>query len=265
MLMSLARDRSSFGNPNASGTNKCISMIIKFMSFQVARAWRARRKLRSRPGPHFGPLSRLGSGLFAAERHCEQTTLILRQTRCECILSPIIPGQIVFEHVLLRDQVWAPARCVPTPQNTRCNRTTSTGRIMVVGPAAEFGARVPIEDEGRDIVRSRQIYRTPWNVYCRAVHGLSPGSNISRSHSTTVPPCARFVFPLDTLIFWVRAGYLGGSELPHRIHRFIMLRIPSADNHVLRATRFAWNSRSFGLTREHYMHNTIPCILFAQS
>lgn len=37
-----------------------------------------------------------------AERRCEQTTLILRQTRRECIPSPIIPGQIVLEHVLLR-------------------------------------------------------------------------------------------------------------------------------------------------------------------
>lgn len=58
-------------------------------------------------------------------------------------------GQIVLEHVPLRDQVWAPARCVPTPQNTRCNRTASTGRIMVVGPAAEFGARAPIQDKGK--------------------------------------------------------------------------------------------------------------------
>lgn len=99
-------------------------------------------------------------------------------------------------------------------------------------------------------------------VYRRAEHGLSLSSNISRSHSDSP-------FPLRLLARCINipssngiAGHLRGSELPRRIHRFIMLRIPSADNHVLRATRFAWNSGSFELTREHYMHNTIRYIPF---
>lgn len=228
-------------------------------------AWAPAKAVQGRILIHFLVSS---SDLFAAERHCGQTTLILRQTRCECIPSPIISGQIVFEHVLLRDQV--------------------LGSSAVCADATEYEMqqdRVHRENNGRRprgwIRRTCAHWRrglryreVATNIPCTVKRLLPRGTRsiawfkyfaITFRNYPTPRARARFVFPLDTLIFWVRAGYLGGSELPHRIHRFIMLRIPSADNHVLRVTRFAWNSRSFELTREHYMHNTIRCIPFAQS
>lgn len=159
--------------------------------------------------------------------------------------SPTIPGQIVFEHVPLRDQVWAPTRCMPTPQNTRCNRIASTGENNGRRPRGWIRRTCAHWRRGpRYRVRSQQIYAVK-RLSPRAEHGLPPGSNISRSHSDS--PFSRLVLPPDTLIFRIWAGYWSTfrrSELPRRIHRFIMLRIPSADNHVLRATRFAWNSRA---------------------
>lgn len=63
-------------------------------------------------------------------------------------------GQIVLEHVLLRQQVrfrcYVTSSPPPPPSpNTKCNRTLSTGRIMAVGSLGEFAARAPIEDRLR--------------------------------------------------------------------------------------------------------------------
>lgn len=80
----------------------------------------------------------------------------------------------------------------------------SAGRIMVVGPAAEFGARAPIEDEGRGIVRSRQIYRWAVEPFIVARNTVYRLVQIFRDHIPTPP--SRFVFSLDALIFRVRTG-----------------------------------------------------------
>jgi len=156
-------------------------MIIKFASFQLARAsMESSESVRDRALVHFPVQFRsIRDRTTARANYFNPST---NTTRMHSVPGQNL-GQIVFEHVPLRDQVWASTRCVPTPQNTRCNRTASTGRIMVVGPVAEFGARAPIQDKGWSIVRSRQIYCAPWNVYCRPEYGLSPDSNISRLHS----------------------------------------------------------------------------------
>lgn len=78
--------------------------------------------------------------------------------------------QIVFQHVLLRDQVWISGRCAspPLPPNTN-----ATGLC----PHRENNSRRPNSVHVRPLrtdrgitwrVKSRQIHRMPWNIYRRA-------------------------------------------------------------------------------------------------
>jgi len=192
-------------------------------------------ELRSRSVPRLCFWYTFGFGLSAIERRRKQTTLISRQTRREYISSPTGPdcaqARAAAGSSLGSNAVCADATEYEMQQDCVHGENNGRPRDWIRCTCAHWR-------QGRGgIVRSRQIYRAPWNVYC-AEHDLSPGSNILRSHfdySSLLRPLSRNI---NILNLNGVPRYLRGSEL----HRFIMLRIPSADNHVLRATRFAWNS-----------------------
>lgn len=224
--------------------------------------WRAPKAVRGRALVHFPVRFRSIRGWTTARANYFNPST--NTARVQCRSRPFRAR--LYSSTCRRDQVWAPARCMPTPQNTRCNRIASTGRIMVIGPAVEFGTRAPIEDEGRGITWGRDKYTVRRKTFTAARNTVYRLVQIFRDHIPNSPSPLRLPSRyINILSSSGVSGYLRGSELPRRIHRFIMLRIPSADNHVLRATRFAWNSGSFGLTRKHYMHNTTRCIPFAQN
>lgn len=178
--------------------------IIKFASSQLCTSIDG--ELQSRLEPRFGPLSRSVPVLSVAERQREQTTLILRQTRAHSVPdhSGIVLPDCTRARAAAGSSLDSSAVCAVATEYEMQQDCASAGRIMVVGPAAEFGARAPIEDEDRGIVRSRQIYRWAVEPFIVAQNTVYRLVQIFRDHIPTPP--SRFVFSLDALIFRVRTG-----------------------------------------------------------
>lgn len=145
-------------------TNTPDNYKVREFSTLPEHRWGVRRELRSRSGLRFGPLFPFGSNSIrgwttARANYFNPSTNTARVHSVPDYSGP----DCTRARAAAASSLDSSAVCADSTEYEMQQDCASTGRIMVVGPAAEFGARALIEDEGRGIVRSRQIYRAPWN------------------------------------------------------------------------------------------------------